>query len=364
MNGNEALNGATNSGAAYVFVRSGATWVQQAYLKHSHPDAFDQFGVALALSDDGNTLAVGASSDESGATGVGGDASRDDVDNSGAAFVFTRTAGAWTQQAYIKPSNTGNGDLFGRHLSLSGDGDTLAVGAPQEDSSTTGVDGDEGLNDSTDAGAIYVFRRAGALWSQEAYLKAAERSNINDQCGSVTLSQTGDVLAFGCYSDDSGATGIDGDPLRSDASDAGAVHILERSGSTWAHTAYVKPSTTDAGEWFGYTLELSDDGTQLLVGAPNEDSAANGINGDQSLNNASTAGAAYLFERDTTWSQQAYVKASNSDANDLFGWDVTLAGDGNFIAIGARGEASGSAADPTVSTNSAVSAGATYLFSR
>lgn len=364
VNGNASLNDTNSAGAVYVYVLSGSSWVQQAYLKHSHPDVFDQFGTSLALSDDGDTLAIGVPNEESGATGVNGDASRDDVDNSGAAFVFTRSAGTWSQQAYLKASNTGNGDTFGRFLSLSGDGDTLAVGAPQEGSSAIGIDGDESLNDRAGAGAIYVFRRAGVTWSQEAYVKAAERANSSDQCSRTALSQDGNVLAFGCYGEDSSATGIDGDQLLSDASDAGAVHVLERSGSTWSYAAYVKPSTTDAGEWFGYALELSDDGTLLLVGAHNEDSESNGVNGDESLNAASNSGASYLFERESGWSQKAYIKASNSDGNDLFGWAVALAGDGNFMAIGAMGESSTSGTDPTVSSNGAPSAGATYLFAR
>lgn len=363
INGDETLNNVSNAGAVYVFVRTGATWSQQAYLKHSHPDANDRFGGALSLSADGNTLAIGVD-DDSGASGINGDASLNNLSGSGAVLIFTRSAGVWAQQAYLKASNPGAGDSFGRHLSLSADGDTVAAGATAEDSSATGINGDGSLNGNLSAGAAYVFHRAGAVWSQQAYVKPAAISRIGDSCGRVALSANGDVLAFSCISDDSGATGVGGDPLRTDASGSGAVHIVERSGSAWAHASYIKASNTGASDAFGWSLDISDNGNTLLVGAVREDSSANGINGDQSLNDAGSSGAAYLFTRDATWSQQAYLKASNSDGNDDFGNALRVSGDGAFLAIGAEGEGSSSAADPTASSDDEASSGALYLFAR
>ena len=145
-------------------------------------------------------------------------------------------------------------------------------------------------NSAFDAGAVYVFVRSGSTWTQQAYLKASN-TGINDQFGnSVALS--GDTLAVGAYKEDSPATGVNGDQAECCASDAGAVYVFVRSGSTWTQQAYVKASNTDARDAFGTSVALS--GDTLAVGATGEASAATGINGDQADNSASVAGAAYV----------------------------------------------------------------------
>jgi uncharacterized Zn-binding protein involved in type VI secretion len=140
----------------YVFTRSGTTWSQQAYLKASNTDAGDVFGVPVTL--DGDTLAVGAVLESSNATGVDGDQADNTAGGSGAVYVFTRSGRTWSQQAYLKASNTDAGDRFGWSVAL--DGDTLAVGARLEDSNATGVDGDQADNSADDSGAMYVRRIA------------------------------------------------------------------------------------------------------------------------------------------------------------------------------------------------------------
>jgi hypothetical protein len=114
----------------------------------------------LALSGDGNTLAVGADREDSAAIGVNGDQADNNARFAGAVYVFARdTGGVWTQQAYVKSSNTDAGeDFFGQSMALSGDGNTLAVGAFGERSAATGVNGDQADNSASVAGAVYVFR--------------------------------------------------------------------------------------------------------------------------------------------------------------------------------------------------------------
>src|SRR5687767_3048534 len=149
INGNENDDSAYSSGAVYVYTRSGAGWLKQAYLKASNTGANDQFGNAVAISADGSTLAVAAVFEDSGATGINGNQADNSVEESGAVYVFTRTGTAWTQQAYIKASNTGgrdDGDTFGYAIALSDDGTTLAVGAPSEDSSAAGNNGNQADN--------------------------------------------------------------------------------------------------------------------------------------------------------------------------------------------------------------------------
>ncbi len=166
-----SATGATDSGAIYVFAPdAAAAFAQQAYIKASNTDAEDWFaGVALS----GDTLAVGAWLERSNATGIDGDQSDNSARWAGAVYVFTRDgAGVWSQQAYIKASNTNADDEFGFPLALSGD--TLAVGAVGENSNATGIDGDQSNNGAINAGAAYIFTRDGAgIWSQQAYIKAS-----------------------------------------------------------------------------------------------------------------------------------------------------------------------------------------------
>jgi hypothetical protein len=334
IDGDQSDNSTTDAGAVYVFTRDAAgVWSQQAYVKASNPDTFDEFGITVALS--GNRLAVGARVEDSAATGIDGDQSDNSASGAGAVYVFTRdAAGVWSQQAYIKESNTDAGDFFGRSLALSGD--MLAVGARHEASAATGIDGDQSDNRATDAGAAYVFAGdAAGVWSQQAYVKASNTEG-GDIFGTwVELS--GDRLAVGATLEDSAATGIAGDESDNSAMEGGAAYVFMRDAAgVWSQQAYVKASNTEAGDQFGRSVTLS--GDTLAVAARKEDSAATGIDGDQSDNSATWAGAVYVYTRDAAgvWSQQAYVKASNTDADDSFGWSVELSGD--TLAVGTRWE--------------------------
>ncbi|MBW2736026.1 MAG: FG-GAP repeat protein, partial [Deltaproteobacteria bacterium] len=171
----------------------------------------------------GDTLAVGAVGEDSVATGVDGNERDNSVSVSGAAYVFTRVGSTWSQQAYLKASNTvGVGDQFGCSISLSGD--TLAVGAHREDSSATGVDGDQSDNSAVWSGAVYVFTRTGSTWSHPAYLKAPNTA-ANDLFGHC-VSVSGDDLAVGAEGEGSSATGVDGDPSDNNALESGAVYFF------------------------------------------------------------------------------------------------------------------------------------------
>src|SRR5439155_4383168 len=128
VDGNQSDNSASQAGAAYVFVRSGATWSQQAYLKASNTETYDVFGSSVAVS--GDTVVVGAVGEYSNATGVNGNQSDNSAPSSGAAYVFVRNAGFWTQQAYLKASTTGSIDEFGSSGAVSGA--TEVVGAVTE----------------------------------------------------------------------------------------------------------------------------------------------------------------------------------------------------------------------------------------
>ena len=151
----QSSNSEERSGAVYVFARGGDTWRQQAYVKASNTGAEDLFGISVALH--GDRLVVGASGEASNGTGVDGDQSDNSSMGAGAAYMFTRSAGTWRQQIYLKALNAGGRDRFGSHVAL--DGDTLVAGAPGEQSNATGVNSGNGSDDSADgAGAVYIFR--------------------------------------------------------------------------------------------------------------------------------------------------------------------------------------------------------------
>ena len=113
----------------------------------------------MALSADGSTLAVGAHTENGGVKA--GDRP-DAAFASGAVYVYVRGPAGWIQQARLKASNLDANDQFGSQVALSGDGNTLAVGAQFEDSAATGVNGNQSDNSMADSGAVYVFTRTGA----------------------------------------------------------------------------------------------------------------------------------------------------------------------------------------------------------
>lgn len=356
--------GCTDSNTVVV---SGTLAEAAGYLKASNAGAADSFGWRVALSGDGTTLAVGAPLESSSATGIDGDQGDEGAALAGAVYVFTRSGGTWSQQAYIKASNTEIDDFFGVSVALSNDGDTLAVGANGEDSSAAGVGGDQGDNAAADSGAVYLFTRSGGAWSQQGYLKASN-AGAGDQFGlAIALSGDGSTLAVGANGEDSNATGVGGDEGNDLARESGAVYVFARSGPSWAQQAYIKASNAEAVDAFGGAVALADDGNTLAVGANAEDSEATGIGGDQGNTLAGGgSGAVYVFSRSgSSWSQHAYVKASNTGAQDIFGGSVALSGDGNTLAVGALFEDSSAiGVDGNQNDDAASMAGAVYVFAR
>ena len=356
INGDEANNDAMDAGAAYVFVRSGGVWSQQAYLKASNTGEYDNFGWSVDV--DGDTIVVGAYGEDSTATGVNGDEANNDAMDAGAAYVFTRTDGAWSQQAYLKASNSGEGDEFGTAVAI--DDNTIVIGAKLEESITTGVNGDETNNLAADSGAAYVFIRTGGVWSQQAYLKASNTQRA-DVFGSK-VDVDGDTVVVGAQTEDSNATGVNGNEANNLTISSGAAYVFVRSGGVWSQQAYLKASNTGEFDEFGVAVAV--DGDTIVVGAYTEDSTATGVNGNQGNNDAPASGAAYVFTRTGgVWSQQAYLKASNTGQIDLFGSDVAV--DGDTIVVGAYGEFSNATGvNGNQTDNSAPASGAAYVFAR
>ncbi|RLA05491.1 MAG: hypothetical protein DRQ47_01025, partial [Gammaproteobacteria bacterium] len=354
-----AEDGTTSQTYTITVTRQTATsFAQEAYIKASNSGSYDRLGDSLAIS--GNTLAVGAAGESSSATGVGGDQTDNSAGNSGAVYIFTRDINnVWTQQAYIKASNTDAGDRFGTSLSLSGD--TLAIGAPEEDSNATGVAGSQDDNSAPSSGAAYIFTRDSVgVWTQQAYIKASNAEQYDMFGFSIVVS--GDLLAVGAIQEDSNTVGIDGNQADNSTPNSGAVYAFSRTGNEWTQQAYIKASNTGWRDQFGEVLAMSEN--TLVVGAKREDSNATGVNGSDN-DSKPDSGAAYIFtySSSTGWSQDAYLKASNTDSYDFFAESIAILGD--TLAIGAtleRGATTG--IDGSQTDNSIVGAGAVYIFTR
>ena len=409
VNGNQTDTSLSGSGAVYVFTRNGSNWVQQAYVKASNPRMSASFGHVVALSADGNTMAVSAYFEPSNAKGVNGNQNDTSIPQAGAVYVFTRSGGRWTQQAYLKASNTGKaaradafaeGDQFGFSLSISDDGNTIAVGANAEDSNSAGINGNQEDDSAETSGAVYVFTRAGTTWSQQAYVKASNNLPAPPrgrgrgagapgeptsgpppgpavffpmQFGyAVSLSADGNTLAVGAFDEGGASREINGSQAFGRGG-SGALYVFTRSGATWTQQAYIKASNAEAQDSIGAAVALSDDGNTLLAGSIDEDCLATGVNPPETnttcandMGKDTSAGAAYVFRRSgTTWTQEAFIKPSNTGADDWFGSRLTISGDGNTLAIPAQLEDSDAKGiDGEQKNDNAMESGAVYLFRR
>ena len=292
-------------------------------------------------------MAVGAPYESSGAKGINGNQNDTSLYSSGAVYVFVKRNGTWAQQAYIKASTPGQGDKFGHYVSLSQDGNTLAVSAVFEASAAKGINGDEKDRSIPQAGAVYVFIRTGANWSQQAYVNASNtgEAGVGDKLGdgdqfgfSIHLSADGNTLAVGAIAEDSSAKGVNGDQSDNSAPGSGAVYIFTRAAGKWTQQAYLKQSNTEANNLFGYAVGLSADGNTLAASAYDEASSAREIDGVMDTKRRGS-GAIYVFTRTgSTWAQTAYLKAHNAEAQDSMGYDLAISQDGNTIAAGAGDE--------------------------
>jgi FG-GAP repeat len=275
---------AAEQGAVYVFEQRDSAWVGSAHLKSANARESDWFGASVALSGQGDALAVGARH-EDGPTAM-------PVTDSGAVYVFGWHAGGWSEQDYLKARNPKVGDRFGVSLALSLDGTTLAVGAQ-----------------SSERGAVSVFKRQSSGWGEQAVLQPREAVPGDGFGAQLALSAQGDTLAIGAAGD----SGL-----------AGAAHVYTHRGGRWQQQARLRAPPSQPGDAFGERLALSADGSVLAV------SAVHGLH-------AREAGAVHVFARGTTsWSPQRRLTPTSPGTGDLFGSSLALSGDGRLVAVGAR----------------------------
>lgn len=344
----------SNSGAAYVYVRQGSRWTPAGMLKAPNAGVDDTFGGGVAIS--GDLLAVAAVNEDSASRAINGDQTSNAASNAGAVYIYRRNGGAWVFDAYIKAPNADAIDHFGTAIAL--DGTTLVVGAPGEASGSMANQADNAMGN---AGAAYVFSRAGGTWAFRRYLKAP-RPRANMQFG-ITVDVAGDRIAVGAPNESGNSTGINGDDSVLTVSASGAAYVFRLVGLNWEQEAYVKAPNAEANDFFGTAVELSRE--RLLVGARGEDSAATGVGGNMNDNSASNSGAAYVFSRTSgTWRFEAYVKSTNAKAGDFevsmkLHWGLL----GDLLALGVDTEDSNARGIGGDQTNtSGTDSGAVFLY--
>ena len=289
--------GPDEQGTAYVWVRSGSTWSQQAKLESSTGAYYDQFGRSIDMSGDGNYIVVGAQSDDNNG-----------LSSSGSVYVFVRSGSSWSQQQLIAPSDKTASKAFGSSVSINTDGTYIAVGAY----------GDGGGNNQ---GAAYVFTRSGTTWTQQQKIAGTD-TTTNDRFGSG-IGINSDATYIGVTAQGEGT--------------GGSAYIFTRSGSTWTQQQKLVPSNTGSSDQLSGTasgngglVDLSDDGTYFIAGAPYEDGATD---------STSSSGAAYIWKRTgSSWSEEAILRASDVASSQYFGNSAKISADGNYAVCGAWGD--------------------------
>ena len=243
---------------------------------------------------------------------VGARRNDDNGDESGAAYLFTRFESDWIQQAKLTAADGEAGAEFGRSVALSGD--TAIIGAARDDEK------------GEDSGSVYVFTRSGTGWSQLAKLTATDGAK-GDVFG-ISVALDGDTALIGADLDDD------------KGENSGSVYVYTRSKGTWSQQA--KLTAADAGnvDIFGVRVAIS--GDTALIAARRDDDDVNGVD----------SGSAYVFIRSgTNWTQQAKLTANDAEAGDLFGFNVALYKDTGIVTA---------AMDDDKGLNS----GAAYVFKR
>jgi len=259
----------SSAGAAYVFRHDGSAWNQEAKLIGTGVEAGDRFGVSVAISS--NTIIVGAERDN------------DNGDNAGAAYIYQYIAGTWTETAKLLAADGAPGDRFGDVVAVSGD--YALVGAWGQDPA------------GAESGAAYIFHRVAGAWSQQAKLVPAD-AQLGDQFGrSVALD--GDRAIIGAWRDDDAAP------------NAGSAYIFSNTGGNWIEKTKLLADDAVTGDGFAWSVAIS--GDHALVGAFGNDDL-----GD-------SAGSAYLYRFDGVhWNQADLLLASNGKASDNFGNSVGI----------------------------------------
>lgn len=276
----DRIPGRGEAGSAYVFVRTGTTWTEQAKLVAPDGAAFDSFGISVAV--DGNTSVVGTAGDKVGA-----------VFGAGSAYVFARVGVTWTLQIKLLAPDRAKDDYFGNAVAM--DGNTVLVGSAS-DSTATG----------NNSGSAYVFVRSGASWTSQAKLTPPDGVKNGFFGTSVAV--------------DGGTAVVGDEPYGRQR--PGSAYVFVRSGTAWTQQARLTAADGLAANEFGWAVDVS--GRTVVVGAYGDDPGG------------FWSGSAYVFTRSgTRWTQREKLIAPDPAERDQFGQAVAV--EAGTVVIGALG---------------------------
>ena len=267
-------------GAVYVFINDAGTWVLQQKLPTPSMPESDVFGFSVALSADGSTALVGAQ----------GDFGPPETEVPGAAYIFTRSEGVWSQQAMLTASDRQVGDHFGVSVALSDSGDTALIGAYVDD-----------VGANTNQGSAYVYQRSGSVWTEQAHLISSDGATEDYFGRAVALSSDGNTALIGAD-----FKTINGNTRQ------GAAYIFTRAGAAWSQQTRLTDINGGEYSWFGIAVALSADGRTALVGADG-------------------TGAIVFTSSGDTWTQQTLLTIP--DVPLSFGDDIAISADGRTALL-------------------------------
>lgn len=382
VNGDQSNNDSQYSGAVYVFRQEADSWRQEAYLKGdvNNPDQFFGWGYpvgsrALAVSADGNLVAVGAPGEM-----------RDARSYVGAVYVFARAAdGSWSQAQKLQAPVPAATDFYGASVDLSHDGNTLKV------TSLLPRDGE-----GNPEGRHHVYTRVGGVFVHEKILAPPTAGWF---CMGARLSGDGETIVSGCinYSGVAGPDRVitrkrhggswdvvanlpgeyfanevaltpDGTRLamRHAYGTFSEVRTWQWTGSEWSATGVIPEAVRSDGNSWASSLAWDREGRHLAIGDSLSQVSGAGVSNEiQPKAESGSFGAVFLYERVDAggWTLKRQIKSPNSEAGDTFGRDVSLSGDGEVLAVSAIGEDSvATGIDGDQSNNAADEAGAVYLY--
>lgn len=277
-----------------------------------------QYGIQVALSGDGSTLAV------ADVWYFGG--SEWPWYASGAVYVYRRASSGWQLEAKLEPPAARGYDFFGSDVALSMTGNVLAVGAQYE--------GYDAPSQEAGPGSVFVYKRRNGVWTQETMLRASRAQDSASFGRTVEISSAGDVMAVGAPYESVDAEGVE-------QTDAGAVYVFTKQAGTWIEREALTAPTPQSSDWFGWGVRLSEDGRVLgvLAAEQNPDTEDWDTGGW-----ADRVNTVYLFHRynDGTWNLAAELEGSASEPHfggtayesegQTEGFD--LSADGRTLAIG------------------------------
>ena len=289
------------SGSVYVYRKSGTTWAFHQKIVASDALGNDYSGECVAVSGDGNRILISASNDDDAGL------------NSGTGRVYVLQNNVWVLETKLIGSTTTSSDYFSRALDINHLGDRAVLSAYADDIK------------ATDGGSITIFKRVGSVWTEEVTLSGSTTAASDYFGRAVAISGDGLTVISGAYQDDD------------NGSNSGSAFIFRFVDGQWVQLAKLLHTDVAAGDYFGFSVDISYNGKVAVIGAYCDD------------DKGSNSGSVHIFsEINGVWSREVKLVASDGASSDYFGYSVSISNNGRSLLIGShldddKGSSSGSA---------------------